>query len=80
VGAVDQHGELVGRAGESRQQEFNRAQFVDQGSRRRRRPGRFDVRQRPVRATPFEDLRLSTLVNGVQFKWKEMWSRGESPS
>jgi hypothetical protein len=30
--------------------------------------------------SPFEDLRLTALVNGVQFKWKEMWSRGEDPS
>ncbi|GAB3868162.1 helicase-related protein [Dactylosporangium cerinum] len=28
---------------------------------------------------PFTDVRVSALVNGVQFKWPQMWSRGTDP-
>jgi hypothetical protein len=29
---------------------------------------------------PFADVKVSALVNGVQFKWPQMWSRGSEPS
>ncbi|WP_432834144.1 helicase-related protein [Dactylosporangium sp. CA-092794] len=29
---------------------------------------------------PFADVRVSALVNGVQFKWPQMWARGTEPS
>jgi hypothetical protein len=39
-------------------------------------PRRDDVR---YLHTPFADEKVSALVNGVQFRWKDMWDRGGPP-